>query len=293
MRQDSTQFAALHSGNFDNSGRPFAASAAAGQINPSPVPTASGPGLGFVNIADNMTSAPNNDDSPGAQPDNNMVVLLNRFDSTGFIDVPFTISPTAGVTEYQFTEFVDNNTGSNWSAYNLLLGFGTGAGFTQVGGIGDGLDFDTGPPGGNTPPPTSVALPAVSRPNEDTLAFSGGTQSSGAQQYQFRVDVSDIPGRGGTFTLRQQPIAASGDYNHNGVVDAADYVVWRKGLGTGFTQNDYNVWRSHFSQTASSGSGASAPASVPEPPTFVLVGLAVAGIGFRGRNSAWGMPQTR
>ncbi len=36
----------------------------------------------------------------------------------------------------------------------------------------------------------------------------------------------------------------AGDYNHNGVVDAADYVVWRNGLGTIYTQNDYNVWRS-------------------------------------------------
>ena len=34
-----------------------------------------------------------------------------------------------------------------------------------------------------------------------------------------------------------------GDYNANGVVDAADYIVWRKGLGTIYTQNDYNVWR--------------------------------------------------
>src|SRR5262249_31257435 len=47
-----------------------------------------------------------------------------------------------------------------------------------------------------------------------------------------------------------------GDYNHNSIVDAADYVVWRKGLGTIYTQADYNVWRARYGQTSGSGSGA-------------------------------------
>ena len=42
----------------------------------------------------------------------------------------------------------------------------------------------------------------------------------------------------------------SGDYNHDGKVDAADYVVWRKSNGS---QSDYNTWRSHFGQPAGSG----------------------------------------
>jgi hypothetical protein len=59
-----------------------------------------------------------------------------------------------------------------------------------------------------------------------------------------------------------------GDYNNNGIVDAADYVVWRNGLGTTFTQNDYNVWRTNFGRTAGAGSGATAIAVVPEPATL-------------------------
>jgi dienelactone hydrolase len=62
-----------------------------------------------------------------------------------------------------------------------------------------------------------------------------------------------------------------GDFNHDGSVDAADYVVWRKGLGTIYTQNDYNIWRVHFGQTPGSGAGASTNAAVPEPTTLVLV----------------------
>jgi hypothetical protein len=75
-------------------------------------------------------------------------------------------------------------------------------------------------------------------------------------------------------TGSNQPI---GDYDHNGIVDAADYVVWRKGLGTTYTQNDYDVWRANFGQTAGSGSAASATATVPEPATLVLLVFATAG----------------
>jgi hypothetical protein len=78
----------------------------------------------------------------------------------------------------------------------------------------------------------------------------------------------------------------AGDFNGNGVVDAADYVVWRKGLGTLFTQSDYSVWRAHFGQTVGSGAGASAIAAVPEPATLMLLMFTAAGWCFRRRRAA-------
>lgn len=77
------------------------------------------------------------------------------------------------------------------------------------------------------------------------------------------------------------PVGVSGDYNNNGVVDGADYVLWRDG---GTLQNDpnpgnptaqYNFWRSRFGATSGSGSGLDGSA-VPEPSTalLLLVGLA-------------------
>jgi hypothetical protein len=70
----------------------------------------------------------------------------------------------------------------------------------------------------------------------------------------------------------------SGDYNNNGVVDAADYVAWRKGLGTTYTQNDYDVWRAHFGQTAGSGAGAISNNAVPEPTTLVMIFIGAIGM---------------
>ena len=53
--------------------------------------------------------------------------------------------------------------------------------------------------------------------------------------------------------------------------NAADYITWRKGLGTTYVQADYDTWRSHFGQTAGSGSGVSAITAVPEPATLIMV----------------------
>jgi hypothetical protein len=84
-----------------------------------------------------------------------------------------------------------------------------------------------------------------------------------------------------------QAIGLPGDYNHNGIVDVADYVIWRKGFGTIYTQNEYTVWRSHFGQTAGSGpalpSAEPLSASVPEPATLVLLIFAAPGPYLRRR----------
>ena len=76
-----------------------------------------------------------------------------------------------------------------------------------------------------------------------------------------------------------------GDYNANNVVDAGDYVLWRKYLGQSVTlpndstpgtviQADYDVWRAHFGQTPSgSGSGSLLQTAVPEPATLSLMRL--------------------
>ncbi len=180
-------------------------SVSAGTIVPVPPPVASGPGLGFVAVPAVITLTPGNDNVPAPLvPDNNIVVPLKRFDFNGYIDIVFTVIPTASVTEYAVTEFVDNNTGLPWVGYDMFLGFGTGAGFV-LSAPGDGLDFDF--PTYDTPP-SSTAFPVVAAPDPGTLLFSGGVHGSGAQPYTFRIDVPDVSPVGtlGTFTLRQIPV---------------------------------------------------------------------------------------
>ena len=81
----------------------------------------------------------------------------------------------------------------------------------------------------------------------------------------------------------------TGDYNQNGEVDAADYVLWRDTFGQNIANGmgadgdgdgtiddeDYLVWRSHFGQSASESRAAASDIAVPEPGTASLLILAV------------------
>jgi hypothetical protein len=79
----------------------------------------------------------------------------------------------------------------------------------------------------------------------------------------------------GLLTVPFLPVA--GDYNQNGIVDAADYTIWRDKLGSGTAlhnddtdgvgQDDYTRWKNNFGQHAGSGS----IANVPEPSTAALL----------------------
>jgi hypothetical protein len=63
--------------------------------------------------------------------------------------------------------------------------------------------------------------------------------------------------------------AIEGDFNGDAVVDATDYVVWRNGLGTTYTPEQYDLWRAKFGTPAGSGSFASS--AVPEPGAVILL----------------------
>jgi hypothetical protein len=84
----------------------------------------------------------------------------------------------------------------------------------------------------------------------------------------------------------------AGDYNRNGVVDAADYVVWRKAEGSATNlaadgnldgtvdDLDYSIWRANFGAIAASSLAAASRvphrlAAVPEPTSAALAVLAV------------------
>lgn len=71
-------------------------------------------------------------------------------------------------------------------------------------------------------------------------------------------------------------LALGGDYNNDGSVDAADYVVWRKNGGS---PEEYNEWRANFGKSLENGAAAGESLSsgtVPEPSSLMICGLLIA-----------------
>lgn len=75
-------------------------------------------------------------------------------------------------------------------------------------------------------------------------------------------------------------VLGTGDFNHDNIVDAADYVVWRSNpAANGGDPGGYDTWRQNFGNTVpGSGSGLGGAATVPEPASMLLVFLAIAGL---------------
>jgi T5SS/PEP-CTERM-associated repeat protein len=84
-----------------------------------------------------------------------------------------------------------------------------------------------------------------------------------------------------------------GDYNQNGVVDAADYSVWRNYVGSptslpnddtqGVADDDYARWRANFGSSVDGSASAILSAlgnSAPEPSGMILFLTAIAGLSF-------------
>jgi hypothetical protein len=93
-------------------------------------------------------------------------------------------------------------------------------------------------------------------------------------------------------------VTVTGDYNGDGIVDAADYTVWRDTLGqTVFwkgdkadgdqsgiiDQGDYEFWRTHFGETITPPMGSGATLAVPEPASLGIACVAGLGLGAVGR----------
>ena len=108
------------------------------------------------------------------------------------------------------------------------------------------------------------------------------------------VRLTNMPLAPSQFLFATASTAVLGDYNDNGTVDAADYVVWRDRLGQPVTipndetpgmvtQADYDVWRRNFG--LNSGGGISG-AAIPEPASLGLhiLGMLICCLTVRGQS---------
>jgi hypothetical protein len=135
-----------------------------------------------------------------------------------------------------------------------------------------------------------MALPIAAR----NVALSGTLADGSA--FTFYLDTFAYSNSFSLDALLTVTSVLYGDYNGDGIVDTSDYVVWRRGLETVYSQNDYNVWRANFGKTSSGagrGSGTIANAAVPEPTTLVLLRLAAVGGCLRRGRTALKVPATR
>jgi hypothetical protein len=160
---------------------------------------------------------------------------------------------------------------------------GTGNSTTGAGGLGDFFSSADGS--------------TLYNEGATISASFGGTQYNWSITYNGNITWTNpdtgvlgaVDGSGGIDVvlvgINSMSVGLPGDYNNNGTVDAADYVLWRnnptslpnEGASPGVVdQEDYNFWRTQFGKT-SAGSGAAlvAAGGVPEPGGILLavVGL--------------------
>jgi hypothetical protein len=177
---------------------------------------------------------------------------------------------------------------ANPSFTNFGLHFVDGTG-RQYQAFGNNIGIT---PANTTPQTVKVEIPlnsftdsantANTLANNDLLAGSNvfriglSTSTDGAQIY--KIDNFRL--------VTEVAVGVLGDYNNNGAVDSADYVLWRNG---GPLQNevdapgtvnaaDYDAWRARFGNTTGSGS-----AAVPEPAVMGLLLSAAVGCVFARR----------
>jgi hypothetical protein len=137
------------------------------------------------------------------------------------------------------------------------------------------LNDDAGP--GTLNSEVSISLTAG-----QTYYFGVNGYSPQAQNYDALTGGGAAPGSIGDYSLSVSSARIVGDYNRNGAVDAADYVVWRKTLGNSVPPfsgadgggdgtvdpGDYGLWRNNFGRTAASAAGAATPFFSQKPHWF-------------------------
>jgi hypothetical protein len=155
-----------------------------------------------------------------------------------------------------------------------------------LGGLSRGSEFGAIPASGN-----------VSLAGSLVVSLNAFTPAAGNS-----FDILDWGNLTGTFSTLQLPalsaglmwntsqlytagilnVTSRGDYNGDGIVNTADYTVWRNSLGqTGaalaadgngnnmIDADDYGVWKMHFGETV--GGASLASNTVPEPDTLMML----------------------
>ena len=167
----------------------------------------------------------------------------------------------------------------------------------EIGGPTQGTEYDTLAVTGTATVDGTLLVSLIddfipSAGQQFTVLTSAGLTAGGLTLTGSASDSFNLTVNGSDVILQSLGSLVAGDYNRNGVVDAADYTLWRDTFGqsvttgTGadgvadgaITELDYEFWKGRFG-TAATGSGAGQ--AVPEPTSIILLVLSVIGAGCR------------
>jgi T5SS/PEP-CTERM-associated repeat protein len=215
-----------------------------------------------ISLTGNFLANPNDKSSfrrapfaPGGDNTANLVFEIFNGSGTSLINATGNADLDGAVVDIDLMSGFTPGVGTTFDLIKATLFGSTGTGTTQNVGSGTGVTLAP----------------------EDVGAFSLAVVPSGGGQVLRATFLGSV--------------GVPGDYNNNGVVDAADYVLWRKGgplqndPTPGVQPGDYTFWRSRFGAISGSGSGTGlgGSAAVPEPATWLLLVVAM-GIGL-GRST--------
>lgn len=84
-------------------------------------------------------------------------------------------------------------------------------------------------------------------------------------------------------TIPDSPVGLLGDFDGDGKVDGADFLVWQRGFGSEYDDDDLAAWKSNFGLPAES---FVAVAAVPEPAAGTALALGITALLVRSRRNS-------
>jgi hypothetical protein len=119
-------------------------------------------------------------------------------------------------------------------------------------------------------PVAAFTVTGINWPNGADLWLRWGDQQQDGNDHGMAIDNV-------SFSANIAPVSGGpGDYDNDGKVDAADYVLWRDGgplqndPTEGVQDEDYDVWKANFGNPGASSSLATETNPIPEPSTLLL-----------------------
>ena len=228
------------------------------------------------------------------------VALKLEAKSDGTVSITNATSTAISLDSYRIASATNALNFAGWSSLSdqntsavdgpdsgLTAGDGVGETWDEAGGSSDAVLAESFLLGNSTLAPN------------DSLSLGHAFDIGGAHDLTFQYhDVLGSATISGEVTY---PTVAGvpGDYNNNGAVDTADYVLWRNGgplaneVDAPGTVNaaDYTAWRARFGNHAGSGASNLSAEAVPEPSAWLIASFAAIGLVFwpaaqrRGKSS--------